>query len=211
MKKQCLVTALMGLCFLPSIGRSQGAQDRGAILGGITGALAGAAIGDNNDEAAAGALIGGAVGLITGSAIGSAKDREAERVRAYHYNQQMVQLSRAVAPEDVVTMTRNGVSDHVIINHIRRNGAQRHLEVGDVIALSQQGVSEPVITALQQAPIGQAVAPVPAPVYRTAPPVIVEEHHYAPVVPYHYRSHRYHRHYYRRPRSGASWGISFGN
>ena len=46
----------------------------GALLGGLSGAGIGAAIGNANDETAAGALIGGAVGALTGGAIGNGID-----------------------------------------------------------------------------------------------------------------------------------------
>ena len=209
MEKRTLFLALVVLCLLLRLGYGQTHRQRGTLLGGLTGAIAGAAIGDHNDETAAGALIGGAVGAITGSIVGDSIDRDQARVRAYQHQQQRVQLSRAVSPEDVVSMTQSGVSDEVIINHIRQNGVQRHLEVHDVIALHQQGVSEPVIAAMQRAPIGQVAVSAPVQRPRT---VVVEEHHYLPPVWGYYPRPRYHYPHhppsYRRP--GLSWGISIG-
>ena len=57
-----LVLPLAMLCPLHSYG--QGHTERGAVIGGLGGALAGAAIGKHNGETAAGALIGGAVGVV---------------------------------------------------------------------------------------------------------------------------------------------------
>ncbi len=210
MKTRWLTATFIVLGMYPTIGRCQNYTERGAILGGLGGAAAGAAIGNKNDETAAGALIGGAIGLITGSAIGSAKDENVARQHAYqqHMNNRM---AHAVSTHDVVAMTQNGVSDDVIINHIRQNGVQQRIQVSDVISLHQRGVSQPVIAAMQQAPL--ATAPPVVPRYRS--PVIVEEHHYV-TPPYYYRRPHFHHHHYHGPRRyyrqpGFSWGITFGN
>ena len=176
---------------LPAVARGQYYSDRGAVLGGVTGALAGAGIGKHNDETAAGALIGGAVGVITGAAVGQSMDNRAAQAyaaqqQAQQWRQQ--QLARAVSTQDVVTMTQNGVSADVMINHIRQHGVQRTLEVHDVIALHRQGVPESVIAAMQQASVGPA-PPVPSAVIRQ--PVVVEQRHYVAPAPY--------WHYYRVP------------
>jgi len=194
--------------------RAQEHTRRGTLLGGLTGAIAGAAIGNQNDEAAAGALIGGVVGGLTGATIGSNVDQEQARARAYH-QQQAVRLSRAVSTADAINMTRSGLGDAVIVNHIRENGVQRPLEVADVIFLHQQGVSEPVISAMQQARLATAPAAYPAPLvverpHYVAPPVIV-----APCGPpaYRYPHHHYYHHHphtRHRPSSGVSWSVRIG-
>ena len=51
---------MVGLSPMKAFG--QGHTERGAVIGGLGGALAGAAIGKHNGETAGGALIGGAVG-----------------------------------------------------------------------------------------------------------------------------------------------------
>jgi len=195
-------------------GRSLLAQhhtERGAVLGGLGGALAGAGIGEHNGDAAAGALIGGALGLITGATIGDSMDRDAARAQAVR-QQRLWELSRATSLSDVVTMTRNGVGDDVIINHIRQNGVQRRLEVADVISLHQRGVSEAVITAMQRARLA-TYSPAPSPRYRPRT-VVVQEHHYSsPPACYwpHHHVHRYH-HHFQHPRSTRfHWGVAFGH
>jgi hypothetical protein len=124
------------------------------------------------------------------------------------------QLGRPVGPgavsmEDVVAMTRAGVAEELIVNHIRANGVQRPLTANDIILLQQQGVSTRVIAAMQEA---QARPPVQQPVQVVTPPpypgpVIVEEYHYGPWWPPHWWWH-YH---YRPPRSRVSWGFSIGH
>jgi hypothetical protein len=188
---------------------AQNHTERGAAVGGLTGAVVGAAIGENNGDAVPGAIIGGALGLITGAAIGDSVDQDIARTRAYE--RQRFYHARAVSVADVVNMSHNRLSDAVIINHIHQNGVQRRLEVSDVIALHQQGVSEAVISAMQRAPL-VGYAP-PAPVVRYEAPLVVERYHYVAPPPrywpshFHYR-HGHHRHYHSRP--GLSWSISVG-
>jgi hypothetical protein len=188
---------------------------RGTLLGGVAGALAGAAIGDRNNEAAAGALIGGVIGGLTGATIGNSVDQEQARTHAY-YQQRLAETRRAVTTVDVVTMTRNGLGDSLIINQIREFGVARRLEVSDVIALHQQGVSEPVITAMQQAPLATTASP------PYSGPIVIERERYVspPVIvtPAPYYHYRYHPHpyycppHYRHPhRSGVSWSVNVRN
>jgi hypothetical protein len=113
---------------------------------------------------------------------------------------------------EVLSLTKSGVSDGVIINHINQHGVQQRLEVSDVILLHQHGVSEPVLTALQRAPVG-GMPVYAAPPRAYAPPVIVHDYHYVrPAYPV-YAPRYYHPHYpphghYYAP--GASIGFSFG-
>ena len=216
MKLYGTLSALLILALQPNSVMAQYHTDRGAVLGGLTGALAGAAIGDHNDNAGAGALIGGAVGLVTGAAIGNSVDQE-EAARARAYQQQRAwQLARAASIPDVVQMSRSGVADDIIIKHISQNGIQRRLETADVISLHQQGVSTAVIAAMQRAPVG---APLPQasypstysqPVYQ--PPVVVQEHYYVSPPPVNYwHGYRPYRPPYHPPhRSNVHWGITIG-
>ncbi len=210
-----LRAAFVLLVLCPGTVLAQQNTERGAVLGGLTGALVGAGIGDHNDNAGAGALIGGAVGLITGAALGNTADEE-EQARARALQQQHAyQMSYAVSTADVVMMTRNGVQPEIIINHINRNGVQRRLEVSDVISLHQQGVNEAVISAMQRAPLAASTSiSTITPSYQT--PVVVEHYYTAPPVRYWgpppcYRPHPpvYHHHHHHRP--GVSWGIVVGH
>ena len=67
MKFYAGIAALLLFAFHPDSAMAQYHTDRGAVLGGLGGALAGAAIGEHNDNAGAGALIGGATGLVSSS------------------------------------------------------------------------------------------------------------------------------------------------
>ncbi len=176
---------------------------RGSVLGGLAGAAAGVAIGEHNDEPLAGALIGGALGMVSGATLGNARDRQIADYRAYQYQQQQQyaqQVAKTVTSQDVISMTRSGLSEPVIINHIQANGVRQELKVADVIFLHENGVSQQVISAMQRANVGAAaVTTAPAPVYHSAPPVVIERYvspryHYAP--PVHHHGPRY------RPRPG---------
>jgi uncharacterized protein YcfJ len=134
---------------------AQGNTQRGATVGGIAGAVAGAAIGDHNGETGAGAAIGGIIGAFAGGLLGNAEDKQ----QAFQSQRQSQQIQRqrleyqrtAVSSNDVVAMKRNGLSEQVIINQIQQRGVQTQLQVADIIALHQQGVTENIITAMQQA------------------------------------------------------------
>ncbi|MCC9657790.1 glycine zipper domain-containing protein [Rhodopirellula halodulae] len=202
--------------FTPQTAFAQANTQRGATLGGITGAIAGAIIGDNNNEAGAGAAIGGAVGAVAGGLLGNAKDKELQAQQYYsrpsHYTQTVAPQPSAsplvptgsVSFNDVVAMCRSGVSESVVLNQIASRGVQRRPVVSDIISLHQQGVSEVVISAMQNAPVGDQVVVsqptvVETPVYVPAPRVHVYP---APV----YRSRPV---YHAPPRYGRSSGFHF--
>lgn len=195
-------------CGLSSSARAQHNTQRGATLGGITGAIAGAIIGENNDEAGAGAAIGGAVGAVAGGVLGNARDKEIREQNYRHSPRYSIQQptrtptpvytqtqpTGAVSYSDVIAMSRSGVGESVILNQIATRGVQRQPIVSDIISLHQQGVSETVIAAMQQAPVGNQLSS-PAVV---TPPSIVETPVY--VAPRVYHDHHYHHRPVRRAR-----------
>jgi uncharacterized protein YcfJ len=199
------------IAWTPQNAGAQVQTQRGATMGGLAGAVVGGLIGDKNNEAGAGAAIGGVVGAVTGGLLGNAADKQQaiDRQR-YYYNQQQIQQQQiaatqaAVSLTDVVTMTRSGLSEAVIINQVQQRGIQQKLQVPDIISLHQQGVSENVITAMQSATTGmQQVARARAPVIRhervvTPAPVIVEQHYIRPYYPPpRYHHHHHHGFHYR--------------
>ena len=164
---------------------------KGAGLGGAAGAIIGGVIGHQNDETAEGALIGGAVGALAGGVVGNNRDRyEAQSWQNYNYQQYHAQQNyrQAVSLSDVIVMSRNGLSDSVIVNHIQLHGVQQRPAVHDVITLHNQGVSEAVISSMQSAPVGSGYAP--------AGPVVVQQYRVVPAYPppvyYQYRAYHYH-------------------
>lgn len=158
-------------------------QDQGALFGGLTGAGLGALVGEATHHPLAGAAIGAGVGAVSGAVVGNGLDQIEARNRA----QIAARLGRPVNPgavqrDDVIAMTRAGVPEDVIINHIRYNGMAAPLQAGDLIVLQQQGISPRVVQVMQAppAPAAQPVVVQPAPVvYGAYPPP-----YYGPPYPY---------------------------
>ena len=177
--------------------------DRGALVGGALGAGTGAIIGNAVGSPLAGTAIGAGVGALSGAAIGGGLDEVEARNRA----EIQAKLGQPVAAGAVT--------------------------LGDVIAMTQAGVEDPLIIThiqshgsarpltsqdliqLRQAGVSSAVVqqlqntPSPAVIrpaptyYASPPPIIVEEYHYGPPM-----YHRYPRRHYG-PR--ASWGFSYSH
>ena len=208
-----LAFVIASIATIPSYG--QGRTTGGAAVGGAAGAIIGGIIGHQNDETPEGALIGGAVGAITGGLIGRAQDNQINQQRVYQeqayyqgqqqvYAQQQAIAASGVSLNDVVNMSRSGISEAVIMGHLQNKGVQRRLEVADIIALHQAGVSDTLITVMQQAPLATQVA-APAPqrqqvvvqqpnvivqqppvIYRSSPVIVQEYYQPYPVYRHHY-------------------------
>jgi hypothetical protein len=198
-------------------------QQRGAVVGGLTGAAAGAIIGENSDEPGVGAAIGGIVGALAGKVLGNVQDQQAYQYQAARQQQVVYQQSRTMSVQDVVAMAQSRVGDTIIASEVQNRGLQRPLEIADIVFLSQQGVSDQVIRTMQQATVGGPAPPpvLPAPRAVVAPPVIVTRP--APVIihgppryapsygpSYGYgRPPRGHHHYHQGRRSGVNASIHF--
>lgn len=210
-----LSTVVTGGCQTPNYSRG------GAVLGGLSGAGIGAALGDRKHNALPGALIGGAIGAITGSAIGGSIDQDRAQAQQQAYAQGSAQqaVRGAVTPQDVIAMTRAGLSEDVIATHVRTNGVTQTLQVNDLIYLRNQGVPDSVLQAMQQAPSAQTryqaayTAAIPPP----PTPVIVERVYGGPAYyPPPYWGGYYGPHHHGNYHSGhcgpspVHWGFSFG-
>lgn len=203
----------------------------GAVVGGATGGIIGAAIGSKDDKTGEGALIGGILGAAAGGILGNQQDR-ANEFRDYQFQQQQNQYQRqqvqlqqeakrnAVTFDQVITMSQSGLGPNVIVNQIKSQGIWQRPTASDLIFLKQNGVSDQVIGALQTGRIASEPA-YPAqqvvvrervqPVY--VEPVVIRPvprvYHPAPRV-YHY-GHRGHHHHRSRHAhgGGASFNIRF--
>lgn len=203
----------------PSTARAQNNTQRGATLGGITGAIAGAIIGDNNDEAGAGAAIGGAIGAVAGGMLGNAKDKDLAYQQQYYQSRPYATQSAtptnvyvqpaptgAVSFTDVIAMSRSGVGESLILNQIAARGVQRRPVVSDIISLHQQGVSETVISAMQQARVGGGETIIAEP-----PPTIVETPVYVAPRPYPVPVYKHPRHHGPTYRARPNFHIHYGH
>ena len=139
-----------------------------AVTGGVAGAIIGGIVGNQNDETVEGVAIGGVVGAIAGNVLGNSRDRQiqqqfqhqqavAQRQQIVHQkiqHAQQVQFQRALSVNDAISLTQSGVGPQLILNQINANGVQQEIGVSEIILLSQNGVSELVIDAMQKASIG---------------------------------------------------------
>lgn len=179
--------------------RSPYYADQGAGIGALGGAGVGALVGHAVGSTAGGALIGAGVGALGGAAVGTAIDDVQAQNRAEIAAAMGRQVQAGAAtPEEVIAMTRAGVSPMLISNYVRTSGVARPVTANDVIFLHNNGVSPEVIQAMQAPPIQMG----PAPMVAAGPPVIVQEMYYPP--PY-WGPHHCHR------GPGVSWGVSFGH
>ncbi len=183
--------------------RSPYHQDQLGVLGAGTGALAGAAIGSASGHTAGGAIIGGLVGATAGSAVGSHMDEVEARNQALFQQRLGRRIEGQTTFDDVIAMSKAGLSDQVITAHIRRHGVAQVPSAPDLIYLKNNGVSDIVINTLQNPPVEVVSAPAPV-----RDRVIVEEHYYGPA-PYCGPHWHHRRHYHHRP--GVHWGITVGH
>lgn len=204
MKFKARLLVLLGLVVaLASVGcQSPYHTDQGALTGGLLGAGTGAVVGHALGNTAAGAALGAGVGALGGAAIGAGMDETEARNRALieqKLGRQVV--AGAVSVPDVVSMTRSGVDEELIVNHIRVHGMAAPLQTADLIYLQQQGISRRVIETMQSSPLPtvQTAGAVPVYAYPPPQPVIVEDYWGRP---------HYYRPYYR-PQPSVSWGMTF--
>ena len=133
----------------------------GMLAGGTLGALAGGAIGAATHHAGTGALIGAAAGATLGGVTGAAVDNHEQKVAMRADAQR-----RAMGLQDVVTLTRDGTSDEIIINQVRTSGTVFHLSGDEIHWLKENQVHDCVIEAMQ----ATANAPPPVVYMRQPPP-----------------------------------------
>jgi hypothetical protein len=135
-------------------------SDQGALFGGLLGAGTGAVVGHALGNTGAGAAIGAGVGVLSGAAIGAGMDESEARNRALIEAKLGRQVAGAATIPDVISMTRSGIDEGLIINHIRSHGMAAPLQASDVIYLQQQGVSRNVIEVMQTQPVAAEMVPV---------------------------------------------------
>ncbi len=183
-------------------------SDQGALFGGLLGAGTGAAVGSAVGKTGAGAAIGAGVGALSGLAVGNEMDKMEAKNRALIEQRMGRQVAAgAVTVNDVIAMSRAGVDEELLCNHIQANGMAAPLQATDLIQLPQHGVSKRVMATMQSSPPRPAPAQ-PVAYQQAAPPVVVEEYPYAPC--YYYPRPR--GYYYRPgPPPGVSWGVSVRN
>jgi len=196
------IALTVGGCLLSVGCNSPYRSDQGALLGGLTGAGVGAIVGNAVGNTGAGAAIGAGVGALSGAAVGGSLDEIEARNRAEIEARLGRPVTGAVTVNDVVAMTRAGVSEDVIITHIQGHGMVAPPQAGDLIVMQQQKVSPRVVQATQAPPPMAA----PAAVYPAPPPMVVPDPYYVPA-PYYWGPPPY-PYYYRPYGPRVGWGVS---
>ena len=113
----------------------------GAGIGGTVGALAGGIIGYQSGHGVEGALIGGAAGAGVGAVAGSQINKPGQ-------NNQTAAISQ-LSVEQIVGLTKQGVSSDEIINKIKSTNSKYSLTTEDIGYLQKQGVSQRVIETMR--------------------------------------------------------------
>lgn len=171
MRRRLLSTALIGSLALSPLAGCENlpgnSKEQGAVIGGVGGALAGAAVAKR--ERALGALIGGALGAGGGYLIGAQKDKvdrkkkdeavkASERAERKPARPQDVEKARTadlnddgfVTLDEVVAMERANLSDREMIDRLERTGQVFELTEEQQRYLEDRGVSREVIGAMRQ-------------------------------------------------------------
>ena len=117
----------------------------GALAGAGAGALAGGLLGGGT-----GAVIGGAVGAAGGALVGAALDAQDRKNLQENAPKTLHKLDnkQQLTTTDIEEMTKNGLSDEVIISQIRATDSYFNLTSHQIIELKNAGVSESVINAM---------------------------------------------------------------
>jgi len=113
----------------------------GAGIGGAVGALAGGIIGYQSGHPLQGAAIGGAVGAGTGAVVGSQIKKPVKDTST--------QVSGQLTIQQIVDLTKQGVSSDEIITKIKAANSKYVLTADDLGYLQKQGVSQRVIETMQ--------------------------------------------------------------
>jgi hypothetical protein len=177
------VVALLPLAF--SVGCSGASRStNGALIGGGAGAL----IGNGLAKAAggsrtAGTALGGVAGAIGGAVLGDSIDQTERRAEERGRAEAVAYQNAARAPtiDDVISLSRQGVQESVIIGQIRSTNAVYQLTPYDLQRMHSNGVPATVINAMQAGPppVGrrvytevpvQPVTVIERPVYVGPPP-----------------------------------------
>ncbi|MCG8432055.1 MAG: glycine zipper domain-containing protein [Candidatus Omnitrophica bacterium] len=149
----------IGIVFAVAVSGCQSNKSRaaeGAVIGGVLGAAAGSIIGHQSGETGEGAAIGAAAGILGGSLIGSQIEKSPAQPAATAPAPDTQPAASAFNPqqmslEQIITLTREGVHEDVIIDRILMSNSRFSLSSADTAYLKQQGVSDKVIGVMTSA------------------------------------------------------------
>lgn len=143
--RKTLFPLAIGALFLTSCESKAGT---GALVGGGLGVGAGTLISPTPQ----GALIGGAVGAATGAIIGASLEGNDREVMEKNSPDTVEKIDRKqqLSINDVKEMSKNGLSDNVIIGQIQATNSVFELTPSEIIDLKNEGVSQRVIDYMIQ-------------------------------------------------------------
>lgn len=173
-RRGALLGGLAGAAIGVAIGDKGNNETAGALIGGAVGAIAGGTIGDAQDRRIDHDRIyhsgfapnphWNATPVEVHSPHGSQFHHPGFQGNPIHapiqppvIHQQPIQ---PLTTHDVVAMVRSGLSENLVINQIRYRGMDQPLRVSDLIGLHQQGISEPILDAMQVSHPYTVVAPI---------------------------------------------------
>jgi hypothetical protein len=120
--------------------------DKGVLGGAGVGGLLGGIVGHQFHNTGAGVAVGALTGALAGGAVGNAVDqKQAQQAAA----RDVAMRGGPLTLEQVADMTRNHVTDGVIIEQIRLSRTAFYLTPEQIGWLHQQGVSDAVIYEMQ--------------------------------------------------------------
>ncbi len=166
-RRGALLGGLAGAAAGVAIGDKGNNETAGALIGGAVGAVAGGAIGDQKDKRIQQQHYYNHQTQHYQQQLQAQQSQlNAQQAQQQAQQQAMVdweaheRIARAVSIDDVVTMVRRGLGEDTVIQYVRVNGVRNRLSVGDIISLHEQGVSEPIINAMQTAPVYGQLDPI---------------------------------------------------
>ena len=139
------MTLAIGTVFLVGCESKAGT---GALVGGAAGVGVGALISPTPQ----GALIGGAVGAATGAVVGASLDSDDREVMQQNSPDTVERIDHGqqLTLDDIKEMSKNGLSDNVIIGQIQTTKSVYYLSTNEIIDLKNAGVSQRVIDYMIQ-------------------------------------------------------------
>jgi hypothetical protein len=169
MQKHAVLCAITGFAVLAPMGCQQlpgGPREQGAVIGGVGGAVAGAAIARGNPLL--GALVGGALGAGGGYLVGAHVDRvrsndsegAVEAARRAQTNPATAEEARQastadinqdgfVTMDEIIAMDRAGFEDQEMIRRMQATNQIFELTPEQEEYLVQRGVNREVVTAMR--------------------------------------------------------------
>ncbi|QDT47823.1 YMGG-like glycine zipper-containing protein [Symmachiella dynata] len=149
------LVGVVTICVMATGCQNMNNTEKGAVVGGASGAGIGAIVGKQLGSTGAGAAIGGVAGTLFGGAVGKAQDNaeEADMYREHAAQQEATRKfeQHAMNNYDIIKFAQAGnVSDEIIIGEIKRRGGRFDMSTEGILNLRENGVSEHVITTMQE-------------------------------------------------------------